>query len=85
MLRSRLHEMTPTVFETSLPAQSIHGDATASNLFRTSHGLIWNDLEDACIGPVHWDVAGLINEARACGESETYVAEFLRALRGTGT
>ncbi len=78
-LRSRLHEMTPTVFETSLPAQAIHGDATASNLFRTGDGLIWNDFEDACIGPVHWDVAGLINEARAWGESETFVAEFLRA------
>jgi hypothetical protein len=79
LLRSRLNEMTPTVFETSLPAQAIHGDASASNLFRTENGLIWNDLEDACIGPVHWDVAGLINEARAVGESETFVAEFLRA------
>lgn len=25
-LRSRLHEMTPTVFESALPAQAIHGD-----------------------------------------------------------
>jgi hypothetical protein len=82
LLRSRLHEMTPTVFETSLPAQAIHGDASVSNLFRTGNGLIWNDLEDACIGPVHWDVAGLIIEARDAGESETYVAEFLHAYAG---
>jgi hypothetical protein len=82
MLRSRLHEMTPTVFETSLPAQPIHGDASMSNLFRTENGLIWNDLEDACVGPVHWDVAGLVVEARASGASEAFVADFLRAYDG---
>jgi hypothetical protein len=82
LLRSRLHEMTPTVFETSLPAQAIHGDASVSNLLRTDNGLIWNDFEDACIGPVHWDVAGLVIEARASGESETFVVEFLRAYGG---
>jgi hypothetical protein len=82
LLRSRLHQMTPTVFETSLPAQAIHGDASVSNLLRTDHGLIWNDLEDACVGPVHWDVAGLIIEARDSGQSETFVAEFLRTYGG---
>jgi len=82
LLRSRLREMTPTVFETSLPVQAIHGDASVSNLLRTDNGLIWNDLEDACIGPVHWDVAGLIIEARASGQSETFVDEFLRAYGG---
>jgi Phosphotransferase enzyme family len=82
LLRSRLHQMTPTVFETSLPAQAIHGDASVSNLLRADKGLIWNDLEDACIGPVHWDVAGLIIEARASGESESFVVEFLRAYGG---
>jgi len=81
-LRSRLHEMTPAVFETSLPAQAIHGDASVSNLLRTENGLIWNDLEDACVGPVHWDVAGLIIEARDSGESERFVVEFLRAYGG---
>jgi hypothetical protein len=82
LLRSRLREMTPAVFGTSLPAQAIHGDASVSNLLRTDHGLIWNDLEDVCTGPVHWDVAGLVAEARAYGESETFVAEFLRAYGG---
>ncbi|HEV7585709.1 MAG TPA: aminoglycoside phosphotransferase family protein [Solirubrobacteraceae bacterium] len=77
-LRSRLRELTPSVFESSLPAQAIHGDASISNLLRTQTGLIWNDLEDICIGPVHWDVAGLIAEARARGASEAFVAGFLR-------
>jgi Ser/Thr protein kinase RdoA (MazF antagonist) len=82
LLRSHLQELTPTVFESSLPAQAIHGDASASNLLRTDNGLIWNDLEDTCVGPVHWDVAGLIGQARARGGSEAFVADFLRAYGG---
>jgi hypothetical protein len=82
LLRSHLQELTPTVFESSLPAQAIHGDASTSNLLRTGNGLIWNDLEDTCVGPVHWDVAGLIVEARARGESEAFVADFLRGYGG---
>jgi hypothetical protein len=82
LLRSQLQALTPSVFESSLPAQAIHGDASISNLLRTDNGLIWNDLEDACIGPVHWDVAGLILEARARGRSEAFVADFLRAYGG---
>jgi hypothetical protein len=81
-LRSRLQALTPTVFESSLPAQAIHGDASMSNLLRTGDGLIWNDLEDVCVGPVHWDVAGLIVDARARGESEAFVADFLGAYGG---
>jgi hypothetical protein len=82
LLRSHLQALTPTVFESSLPAQAIHGDASISNLLHTDDGLIWNDLEDVCVGPVHWDVAGLILEARARGGSEGFVADFLRAYGG---
>jgi hypothetical protein len=81
-LRSRLQALTPTVFESSLPGQAIHGDASMSNLLRTDHALIWNDLEDVCVGPVHWDVAGLVVDARARGKSEAFVADFLRAYGG---
>ena len=81
-LRSRLQALTPTVFESSLPAQAIHGDASMSNLLRTDNGLMWNDLEDACVGPVHWDVAGLVVEGRAPGGSEAFVADFLHAYGG---
>ncbi len=82
LLRCRLQGLTPTVFETSLPAQAIHGDASISNLLRTENGLVWNDLEDTCVGPVHWDVAGLIIEARTRGCSQAFVADFLRAYGG---
>jgi hypothetical protein len=40
-----------------------------------------NDLEDACVGPVHWDVAGLVVEGRAPAGSEAFVADFLRLRR----
>ena len=63
-------------------AQAIHGDASLSNLFRTESRLIWNDFEDACVGPVHWDVAGLVVEARSSGASEAYVADLLHAYGG---
>jgi hypothetical protein len=82
LLRGELQALTPTVFESPLPTQAIHGDASMSNLLRTDDGLLWNDLEDACVGPVHWDVAGLILEARARGESEAFVADLLRAHGG---
>jgi len=81
-LRSQLQALTPTVFDSSLPVQAIHADASLSNLFRTKHGLLWNDFEDACVGPVHWDVAGLVADARAAGASEAYVADLLSAYGG---
>lgn len=81
-LRSQLHALTPPVFESSLPAQAIHGDASISNVLGTDNGFIWNDLEDVCVGPVQWDVAGLIVEARTRGGSEAFVTDFLRAYGG---
>jgi Phosphotransferase enzyme family len=77
LLRSELGRLTPTVFETSLPAQPIHGDAGLSNLLQTSTRLLWNDLEDVCAGPVAWDVAGLAASARARGRSDSYVEDVL--------
>lgn len=79
LLRARLQELTPTVFESLLPVQPIHGDASMGNLLRTNQGLIWNDLEDVCVGPVHWDIAGLVVEARDSAEGEVFVSDFLHA------
>ena len=77
LLRWELERLTPTVFQTSLPAQPIHGDAGLSNLLQTRTQLLWNDLEDVCVGPVTWDLAGLVASARAHGRSEIYVEEML--------
>jgi hypothetical protein len=83
-LRSKLEALTPAVFESSLPAQPLHGDASLSNLLRTERGLLWNDLEDVCAGPVAWDIAGLMSNARARGQSATYVEELLAAYGDPG-
>jgi hypothetical protein len=57
LLRSELRRLTPKVFDSSAPAQPIHGDAGLSNLLHSQFQLLWNDLEDVCTGPVEWDIA----------------------------
>lgn len=81
-LRSELERLTPSVFASTLRSQAIHGDASISNLLLTNNGLIWNDFEDACVGPVHWDLAGLVVDARARGASDAFIEDLLRAYGG---
>jgi hypothetical protein len=82
LLRLELEKFTPTVFETSLPVQPLHGDASLSNLFRAGTGLLWNDLEDVCVGPVEWDIAGIVASVRARGKSAKFTDELLAAYGG---
>ena len=83
-LRIRLDALTPAVFESSLPAQALHGDASIGNLLRTESGLLWNDLEDVCAGPVAWDICGLVTSGRARGESATFMEQRLAAYGDPG-
>jgi len=83
-LRLELDALTPAVFESSLPAQALHGDASLSNLLRTESGLVGNDLEDVCAGPVAWDIAGLVTNARARGQSATFSEALLAAYGDPG-
>jgi hypothetical protein len=83
-LRFELDALTPAVFESSLPAQALHGDASMSNVLRTEGGQVWNDLEDVCAGPVAWDVAGLVASARARGHSAKFMDELLAAYGEPG-
>ena len=83
-LRFKLDALTPAVFESSPAAQPLHGDASMSNLLRSESGLVWNDLEDVCAGPVAWDIAGLVTSARARGRSAMYVEELLAAYGDPG-
>jgi hypothetical protein len=78
-LRFQMQALTPTVFESTLPAQALHGDASMSNLLRTDSRLVWNDLEDVCVGPVAWDLSGLVASARARGQSAKFIEELLAA------
>jgi hypothetical protein len=83
-LRSELDALTPAVFESSLPAQALHGDASMSNLLRTESGPVWIDLEDVCTGPVAWDISGLVTSARARGQSAKFIEELLAAYGEPG-
>ena len=80
----KLDALTPAVFESALPAQALHGDVALSNLLHTDRGLVWNDLEDVCVGPVAWDLAGLVSSVRARGQSEAFVEELLAAYGDPG-
>jgi hypothetical protein len=83
-LQLKLEALTPAVFESALPAQALHGDASLSNLLRTDSGLVWNDLEDVCTGPVAWDISGLVTNARARGQSAAFEDELLAAYGDPG-
>ena len=83
-LHSRLEALTPAVFESSLPVQALHGDVSLSNLLRTDGGIVWNDLEDVCTGPVAWDVAGLVSSASARGHGAEFIEEMLAAYGDPG-
>jgi aminoglycoside phosphotransferase (APT) family kinase protein len=78
-LRERLDALRTVVFESSLPAQALHGDVSLRNLLRTPHRLVWNDFEDTFRGPLHWDVASYVGSFRIHGASERSVREMLEA------
>jgi len=80
-LRDRLNTLS-VVFASSLPTQPLHGDASLTNLLRTRDGLIWNDFEDVCRGPVHWDVAGFLASLRGRGADPAFTARALDAYGG---
>ena len=78
-LGERLLALGETVFESALPAQALHGDATLFNLLRTPRGLVWNDFEDVFRGPVHWDVTGFAISLEMAGADAAFVRRALAA------
>ena len=83
-MNSELERLRPLVFETGLPAQALHGDVSLSNLLHAERGLLWNDLEDVCEGPVEWDLASLVVSIRDRGAGPHFVDAALRAYGAPG-
>lgn len=57
---ARLRDMHAHVAEALArkgPTQALHGDAHAGNVLSVAGRITWNDFEDTCSGPVHWDLA----------------------------
>ena len=46
---------------------ALHGDPHPGNLLRTPGGWVWCDLEDACSGPIAWDLVCLDQSTRIDG------------------
>ncbi len=46
------------------PEQALHGDPHPGNLLKAAGGWTWADLEDACAGPVAWDLACVATSTR---------------------
>lgn len=77
-LRLALHTLESTTH------QPLHGDAHLGNLMNTTRGLLWTDWEDTFAGPVEWDVASVIWNARVLKEDESTVGQILAGYQEAG-
>jgi hypothetical protein len=59
MLRRLADRLLPAAQQASREVQPLHGDAHGYNLIRSPSGLLWNDFEDVCMGPIAWDLSTL--------------------------
>lgn len=66
------------------PRQPLHGDAHTGNLMNTTQGLLWTDWEDTFGGPVEWDLASVIWNARELDGDHDWVDAVLAAYRASG-
>lgn len=67
-----------------LPQQPLHGDAHMGNIMNTTRGLLWTDWEDTFVGPIEWDVASIIWNARILDEDHATADAILDAYRQAG-
>ena len=82
LLRRRLSAATAGL--SGFPRQALHGDAHFGNVLMTDEGLLWTDWEDAFSGPVEWDVASLIWNARLLDGDEAAAEAMVRAWEEEG-
>lgn len=77
MLRDHLTKSIEVL--SACPHQPLHGDAHMGNLMNTTRGLLWTDWEDTFAGPVEWDVASIIWNAKLLDEDKATVDAILDA------
>jgi hypothetical protein len=82
LLRDRLTSSSQAL--RGLPFQALHGDAHPGNLMLTRQGLLWADWEDAFSGPVEWDLASIIWNARILEKDHETADAILTAYRDSG-
>jgi hypothetical protein len=64
--------------------QPLHGDAHPGNLMNTTLGLLWTDWEDTFLGPVEWDLASIIWNARVLDRDHASADAILEAYVEAG-
>lgn len=69
----------------TFPHQALHGDAHGGNCMMTTQGLVWTDWEDAFSGPVEWDLASIIWNAKLLDRDEDTARAITRAYESCGT
>lgn len=63
LLRRAFDHLRQEVEDGDLLRRPLHGEAHSGNLLVTPEGLRWIDFEDACVGPLEWDLAFLPERA----------------------
>lgn len=64
--------------------QPLHGDAHMGNLMMTPQGMLWTDWEDAFSGPVEWDLASIIWNAKLLENDHKSVDSVLNSYQEAG-
>jgi hypothetical protein len=82
LLRGRLRSSSAALEH--FPHQPLHGDAHMGNLMNTTIGLLWTDWEDTFSGPMEWDLASVIWNARVLEEDQATADAVLEAYREAG-
>ncbi|MDB6133138.1 MAG: hypothetical protein JWM59_1381 [Verrucomicrobiales bacterium] len=82
LLRERLEASLEAL--RGFPRQPLHGDAHPGNLMNTTQGLLWTDWEDTFLGPVEWDLASVIWNARILDNDHRTADAVLDAYREAG-
>jgi aminoglycoside phosphotransferase (APT) family kinase protein len=55
-LRAAAAELLPRARHPGVPVQPLHGDVHGNNIVSGPDGPVWIDFEEACVGPVGWDL-----------------------------
>jgi hypothetical protein len=82
LLRDRLVSSLDALRE--FPQQPLHGDAHMGNLMNTTRGLLLTDWEDTFHGPVEWDLASILWNARILENDHVTADGILAAYRAAG-
>jgi hypothetical protein len=83
LLRKTFDRLLPQLSNPVGSLQPLHGDAHALNLIPTAKGLLWNDFEDTCMGPIAWDLINLDDAGRTAyvDAPEPEMLEIYRKVR----